>query len=173
MTIQVIAWFHMLLWVSAYGVFMHLWFPLHRGICFVWSVSMGVPGSRWVCLCVSPGLWRGSAFLPRHLGAYLCICVSLQLSTMCFCPQWNHPVLMFFSGINHSSSTWSPMVCCYSRPSCYADEPNPGYWLGELELPGWAGCGQSLISSEESQPLVGASWHKCRHAEAVVAAGGV
>ena len=95
----------MLLWVSAYGVFMHLWFPLHRGICFVWSVSMGVPGSRWVCLCVSPGLWRRSAFLPRRLGAYQCISASQELSTMCFCPQWNHPVPMFnFSGISFLNS---------------------------------------------------------------------
>lgn len=97
-----------------------------------------------VSVCTSVPV-KGSSFLPMHLGMYLFVhlCVSADVcDEMSFCNQWNHPLpILKFSGINNSLSTWSPMVCCCSRPSCYADELNPACWLGELEQLGWAGCG--------------------------------
>lgn len=76
--------------------------------------------------------------------ASLCsLCVSEDVDDeMSFCTQRKRPLLILkFSRITNSSNTWSPMVCCYSRPSCYADELNPVYLLEELERLGWAGCG--------------------------------
>lgn len=96
-----------------------------------------------VPVCASV-LVEGSALLPMHLSVYLCahLCVSADVySKMSFCTQWNHPLpILKFRGIINISSTWSPMVCCYSRPRCYADELNLVYWLEELEQLGWAGC---------------------------------
>ena len=105
-------------------------------ISLLWSVSAGVPGCRCVCLCAHLCLRRD-----LHLSVPLCasahVCCEMSL-----CTQQNHPLLIRkFSGISNSVSTWSPMGCCCSRPSCYADELNPVYWLEEQEQLGWAGCG--------------------------------
>lgn len=159
----------MLLWVSAYGVCIY-GFLFTGSICFVWSVSMSVPGSRWVCLCVSPGLWRVCLFAQASGCISMYLCISTAVYDV-FLPSVNHPVLMFFSGINHSSSTWSPMVCCYSRPSCYADEPNPGYWLGSWAAGlGWL---RVVIDLSEESAAGGGFLAQVQACGAVVAAGGV
>lgn len=74
---------------------------------------------------------------------------------------------------NRLVRTWFPAVCCCSRPNCYGDAPNLGYWWGESGQQDWAGCGWSLTFSGENRLSEVVFWHRCTRAVVEAAAGGV
>lgn len=106
-----------------------------------------------VCLCVTPGLWcLPFAQASGCISMYLCISTAVY---DVFLPQWNHPVLMFFSGINHSLGNCLQWYVAIQDPAVMQMNrilgTGWGSWSGRAGL----AAGSHWISSEESQLLVG------------------